>query len=68
MRGRSASSRRNRDAAAGSERWQAELDTVREAGRRAGLASPATAESIARLSAAMGVTLRLASTVSAKEA
>lgn len=48
--------------------WDAELQTVREAGRQAGLTSPATTESIARLSLAMGVPLRFVSQVTAKGA
>lgn len=55
--------RRSADAA-----WDAELQAVREAGRQAGLASPATRESIVRLSSAMGVPLRFASQVTAKGA
>ena len=50
------------------EAWDAELQAVREAGRQAGLTSPATTESIARLSLAMGVPLRLVSQVTAKGA
>jgi len=48
--------------------WEAELAAVREAGRRAGRAAPATAESVARLSTAMGVALRIDEVAIAKGA
>lgn len=48
--------------------WEAELAAVREAGRRAGRAAPATAESVARLSTAIGVPLQIEEVAIAKGA